>query len=149
MCVFPILNLRSYGQVLIDPASSLMPRSDLLGFSQPFRVRREGCRLLSPLYELPRIMRSKQRFFYCQRTMTLRSSYPLNLTCRAPLVKCPILRGLSVFFGDIWSISGRGWSVKCLFRHTISSDIQFQTLISSPNGNRTRLVALKGQRPSR
>jgi hypothetical protein len=80
--VFPFYDLRTYGQSLLDPTPSLVSRSCLLGFSQPLRVRREGCKLRSPLYELPRIMRSKQRFL-------LFSINTNNIISRLPFVKGP------------------------------------------------------------
>lgn len=60
--VFPIYDLQTYGQSLLDPIPSRIPRPCLFGFSQPFPVRRRGCRPVLPLYELPRTMRSKQRY---------------------------------------------------------------------------------------
>lgn len=60
--VFPIYNLQIYDQFLRGPTPSLVSRSCLLGFSQPLWVRRDECKPHSLLYELPRIMRSKQRF---------------------------------------------------------------------------------------
>ena len=66
-CFFHFYNLRTYAQFQSEPIpscfQSLIFRPCLFGFSQPFRVRREECRPLSPLYELPRIMYSKQYFY--------------------------------------------------------------------------------------
>jgi len=62
--VFPFHNLRTYGHFLGDPTPSLVFRPCLLGFSQPFRVRRSGRRPHLLLYDSRRIMRSKQRFYF-------------------------------------------------------------------------------------
>lgn len=43
-------------------ANAIAGVSSVLAWSLPTYVRREGCKHLSLLYELPRIMRSKQRF---------------------------------------------------------------------------------------
>ena len=86
--VFPFHDLRTYAHFQGEPTPSLVFRPCLLGFSQLFPVRREGCRLLSPLYELPRIMRSKQRLFLLLNSLLFKSNQT-SCVCQGSLYTFP------------------------------------------------------------
>ncbi len=98
---FPFHNLRTYGQSLLDPTPSRVPRPCLFGFSQPFRVRREECRPLSPLYELPRTMHSKQCFQLLLKSVcfVFLKYNPLYSVCQGVYIKI-LLRNSG---GGIWT----------------------------------------------
>ena len=87
LSVFPFHNLRTYGQSLLDPTPSRVSRPCLFGFSQLFRVRREECRPLSPLYELPRTMHSKQCFQLLLKSVcfVFLKSNPFVVLCQGSL----------------------------------------------------------------
>lgn len=82
LSVFSFHNLRTYAHFQGEPTPSLMSRPCLFGFSQPFPVRRRGCRPVLPLYKLPCIVIDdpKRPLFFLLFNINL-----FDFVCQGPL----------------------------------------------------------------